>query len=227
MEAVDEVFGPDQPVLSGRPSLASSAGSGLWSPLKTAGIIGSGNLGSGNFGSGNLGSSNFGSSSGSSTPSRASVLLRGASGSGSMQWPDSPSGQSGPPARSVWRAGSGALPESPATAGAGVSKDGPSGEGWAAFNPALDTSPLAQPEAALQQALAALQAAALSQKKELDWQAQYEALRTVRRLAMHNPGLLAPPATLHALLALAAPVIDALRSTLARLAIAVFQVGRG
>ncbi|KAL4421548.1 hypothetical protein ABPG75_010839 [Micractinium tetrahymenae] len=228
MEAVDDVFGPDQPVLGSRSSLAPGGGSGQWSPLKTAGSLGSGSLGSGSLGSGSYGSGAFSSGtvgSGSITPPRPSMLLRGASGSGSgsMQWPDSPSGQSGSPARSIWRTGSGALPGSPTAAAAGVSKDGAAAEGAAAFNPASDTSPLAQPEAALQQALSALQAAALSQKKELDWQAQHEALRTVRRLAMHHPGVLAPAATLHALVALAAPVIDALRSTLARLAIAVFQ----
>ncbi|KAL4449554.1 hypothetical protein ABPG77_007198 [Micractinium sp. CCAP 211/92] len=213
MEAVDAVFGPDQPVLGSRPSLASAAGSGLWGPLKTAGSRGSGNLGSGNL------AALF--SSGSSTPARTSGLLRGASGSssGSMQWPDSPAGRHDSPGRSVWRTGSGALPDSPT----GAWKDGPLVDGWATLNSLADTSPLAQPEAALQQALAALQAAALAQKKELDWQAQHEALRTLRRLAVHHPALVAPAATLHALVALAAPVIDALRSTLARLAIAVFQ----
>ena len=67
-----------------------------------------------------------------------------------------------------------------------------------------------------------MQQAAVSQVKELDWQAQYEALRTARRLARHHPGVVAP--SLHALVALAAPVIDALRSTLSRMAIAIFQV---
>lgn len=90
------------------------------------------------------------------------------------------------------------------------------------MTPSIDvSSPLPQPEVALQAAVAALQAAAASGKRELDWQAQYEALRSVRRLARHHPGVLAP--SLHALVQLAAPVIDALRSTMARLAIAVFQ----
>lgn len=92
------------------------------------------------------------------------------------------------------------------------------------FSPgAADTSPVPQPEAALAQALAALQEAAASQRRELDWQAQYEALCTARRLARHHAAVLAP--SLHALVLLVVPVIDALRSTLSRLAIAVFQVG--
>lgn len=46
-----------------------------------------------------------------------------------------------------------------------------------------------------------------------------------RRLARHHPATVAP--SLHALVLLAAPIIDALRSTMARLAIALFQVGAG
>jgi hypothetical protein len=94
--------------------------------------------------------------------------------------------------------------------------------GWA-FSPSGEVAPLTQPQAALQAALAQLQRAALSQPKELDWQAQHEALRTLHRLARHHAGVLPP--CLKALLGLAAPAIDALRSTLSRLAIAVFQVG--
>lgn len=91
-------------------------------------------------------------------------------------------------------------------------------------------SPLEQPAAALQQAVAALQQASLSQRRDLDWQAQFEALRTVQRLALHHAAVLAP--ALHAVVLLVAPIVDALRSTLSRLAIAVFQArvdgkGRG
>lgn len=151
-------------------------------------------------------------------PLQLSVVTRAAS---SMQWPDSPSGSGTPSGRS-WK-GLGFLD---ATAAAGSPKSGSATPGGAAsdgFSPAIDTAPLEQPEAALQQALAALQAAAASQRSELDWQAQYEALRTAARLARHHPELLAP--SLHALVLLAAPVVDALRSTLSRLAILLFQVG--
>ena len=90
------------------------------------------------------------------------------------------------------------------------------------FGSAADTAPLANAEAALHQALGILQQAALAQKRELDWQSQHEALRLARRLARHHPDVLAP--ALHAVVSLAAPIVDALRSTLSRLAIAVFQV---
>ena len=156
------------------------------------------------------------------------LQLTSSGSGGSGHWPDSPSAASGSisPSRSSWR-GSAFLDATSAASSpkAGAAPDGSPG-GAGGFNPATDIAPLAHPEAALQQALTALQQAAASQKKELDWQAQYEALRTARRLARHHPAVLAPPA-LHALVALAAPVIDALRSTMSRLAIAVFQVGRG
>ena len=208
MEAMEAVFGPDQPVGG-----ATVPADSLWSPIKTSG----GNVAS-------TGSSSGGVSSVS--PPRLSVPLRSVA-SGSLQWPDSPSGGAGTPtgrSASSWRNSS--FPDSPTAtsspkAGAGALGDTASG----AFQPASDTAPLAQPEAALVGALAALQAAALSQKKELDWQAQFEGLRNVRRLALHHAGLLIVPLTLHALVALVAPVVDALRSTLSRLAIAVFQVG--
>jgi hypothetical protein len=70
-----------------------------------------------------------------------------------------------------------------------------------------------------------LQRAAQSGIKEVDWQAQYQALSTARRLAQHHHTTLAPPLALKAFVAVTAPVIDALRSTLSRLAIAIFVVG--
>ena len=162
-----------------------------------------------------------------SPPLPLPLQLTSSGSGGSGHWPDSPSAAAGSmsPSRSSWR-GSAFLDASSAASSpkAGAATDGSAG-GAGGFNPASELSPLAHPEAALQQALTALQQAAASQKKELDWQAQYEALRTARRLARHHPAVLAPPA-LHALVALAAPVIDALRSTMSRLAIAVFQVGR-
>ncbi|PRW60199.1 FAM179B isoform X2 [Chlorella sorokiniana] len=176
MEAVDDVFGPDQPVRSSP-----------WSPLKATPA--------------------------SSSPPK--LLMAARSGSGS-QWPDSPTGSCGTPSSrsSSWRAAG--LGDPPSVAGS------PKLGSASGFSPgAADTSPLAQPEAALAQAMAALQEAAASQRKELDWQAQYEALCTARRLARHHAAVVAP--SLHALVLLASPVIDALRSTLSRLAIAVFQ----
>jgi hypothetical protein len=62
----------------------------------------------------------------------------------------------------------------------------------------------------------------MSQKKELDWQSQYEALSNARRIIHHHASVLLP--FLHPFVLAAAPVIDALRSIPARLAISVFQV---
>ena len=144
-----------------------------------------------------------------------------------MRWPDSPASGgslsrsgSASPVRTAWQGA--AFTPSPGGS-AGDNNDG----GSSCYSPATaaDATPLVHPEAALQEALAALQQAAASQKRELDWQAQFEALRTGRRLARHHPAVLAP--ALRSFVALAAPVIDSLRSTVARLAIAVFQVCSG
>lgn len=149
------------------------------------------------------------------------TVLTRSGASGGLQWPDSPTSASSPSrSSSLWKGGSlidAALAAKPAP-GAGPPPSTASGGG---FSPSSDTSPLPQPDAALRQALAVLQSAAASQKKELDWQAQYEALRTARRLARHHPAVLSP--ALHAMVLLVAPVVDALRSTSARMAIAVFQ----
>ena len=221
MEAVNDVFGPDKPA-PGSP----------WSPLKAAPASGSPPKVSRREGPGRMLPLQWMLSVlHTSFPSRLpcshepanaqlSVATHGAS-SGGSQWPDSPTSSSGTPsARSAsWRAaGLGGAPPS----AAGSPKPGSA----SGFSPgAADTSPLAQPEAALAQALAALQEAATSQRRELDWQAQYEALCTVRRLARNHPAVVAP--SLHPLVLLVAPVIDALRSTLSRLAIAVFQARLG
>ena len=94
------------------------------------------------------------------------------------------------------------------------------------FSPTEDVPPLqGPPEAALQAAMAVLQEAGASGKREQDWAAQMDALRTVRRAVRHHPAALAP--SLHALVLVAAPTIEALRSTLARLAIVVFHARSG
>lgn len=65
----------------------------------------------------------------------------------------------------------------------------------------------------------------MSQRKELDWQSQYEALSNARRVIRSHASVLLPQ--VHHFVLAAAPVIDSLRSIPARLAITVFQVGWG
>ena len=71
----------------------------------------------------------------------------------------------------------------------------------------------------------ALEAANSSQRKELDWQRQYEALCHARRLIHNHASVLLP--SVHAFVLAAAPAIDSLRSIPARLAITVFQARGG
>ena len=97
-----------------------------------------------------------------------------------------------------------------------------SGSSTPAFNSAAgDLSPVANPDLAVQQLLASLQQVQLSQKRELDWQAQFDALSLLRRVARHHPQALVPE--LHAVVVAASPAVDALRSIPARLALVVFQ----
>ncbi len=63
----------------------------------------------------------------------------------------------------------------------------------------------------------------MSQRKELDWQSQYEALSNARRIIHNHASVMLP--VIHPFVLAAAPVIDSLRSIPARLAITVFQVG--
>lgn len=71
----------------------------------------------------------------------------------------------------------------------------------------------------------ALEQANASQRKELDWQSQYEALSNARRVIHNHASVLVP--CLHQFVLAAAPAIDSLRSIPARLAITVFQVRAG
>jgi hypothetical protein len=60
-------------------------------------------------------------------------------------------------------------------------------------------------------------------KKELDWQGQFEALLDARRLVCHHAELLRPPPALHNLLMVVAPVVEQLRSQTVRLALLLLQ----
>lgn len=59
-------------------------------------------------------------------------------------------------------------------------------------------------------------------RKELDWQGQYEALIDARRLVKHHPDTI--KAALHEFVRAVAPVIDQLRSSTSKNAIVLFQV---
>ncbi len=68
-------------------------------------------------------------------------------------------------------------------------------------------------------------------RKELDWQGQFDALVDGRRLARNHGDVLragaGAGASLHDFVRAATPAIDALRSTTAKGALGLFQVGKG
>lgn len=149
------------------------------------------------------------------------MLQRQASGAGQSSWPSSPGGSvPGSPARAKRSSSSAFLSKLSASplADGSASSSGPVPTFLSATS---DLSPLEAPEAAMADALAALAAAAASQRRELDWQAQLGALATLRRLVRHHASVLLP--SLHAVVTGAAPAIDSLRSVPARLALVVFQ----
>lgn len=66
------------------------------------------------------------------------------------------------------------------------------------------------------------QAANAADRKELDWQAQNDALNDCRRLVKHHPAAVCP--SLAELVAATLPAIDALRSFTAKIALVLYQV---
>ncbi len=73
-----------------------------------------------------------------------------------------------------------------------------------------------------------LQTANNADRKELDWQGQYEALNDCRRLVKHHPEIVR--ASLHEIVVASVPSIDALRSFTVKCTLAMYQVrggGRG
>eukprot|EP00891_Asterochloris_glomerata_P001321 jgi/Astpho2/1321/e_gw1.00024.62.1_t len=73
----------------------------------------------------------------------------------------------------------------------------------------------------LQGVLQQLGEANVAKRKELDWQAQNQALNDLRRLVRHHSQVLLP--AMHAMVIAALPAIDALRSITAKFAMALFQ----
>ena len=76
--------------------------------------------------------------------------------------------------------------------------------------------PLETPDAALRKAVKSLTTAATAKPMELDWLAQHEGLITVRRLVVHHGRTVIP--ALHAIVLGVIAAIDALRSSIAKLA---------
>eukprot|EP00955_Chlamydomonas_euryale_P033054 346859-Chlamydomonas_euryale.AAC.1 len=84
---------------------------------------------------------------------------------------------------------------------------------------------MASPEKALEKAQAALAAANTAGRLDIDWQAQQQALEDCRRLAKHHGEIV--KADLHQLVKLVVPAVEALRSTTAKAAMILLQVGAG
>ena len=74
----------------------------------------------------------------------------------------------------------------------GGSGTGGSGAGAVAEVGTADLTPLPSPESDLRRALAELEAAKVSGRKELDWVGQFDALNVVRRAVVHDPAVVAP-----------------------------------
>ncbi|KAK9817952.1 hypothetical protein WJX72_004805 [[Myrmecia] bisecta] len=73
-----------------------------------------------------------------------------------------------------------------------------------------DLQPCSHPEAAMQSVLQVLSQANVAKRKELDWQAQNEALLNARRLVKHHPSCV--QAQLHTFVLTVVPSVEALRS---------------
>ena len=88
-----------------------------------------------------------------------------------------------------------------------------------------DLQPLSAPDAALRKAMAALATASKAKPKDLDWQAQYEALGNMRRAVVHHSPLVVP--VMHNFVLAIIPAIESLRSATCTLAMKlVREVGQ-
>ena len=88
-----------------------------------------------------------------------------------------------------------------------------------------DLQPLSAPDAALRKAMAALATASKAKPKDLDWQAQYEALGNMRRAVVHHSPLVVP--VMHNFVLAVIPAIESLRSATCTLAMKlVREVGQ-
>ncbi|KAG1675169.1 hypothetical protein FOA52_003392 [Chlamydomonas sp. UWO 241] len=84
-------------------------------------------------------------------------------------------------------------------------------------------APLANPTKSLGHAVAVMEAANEAGHAEADWEAQQRALSIVQCVMKHHPKLMSLPGQLTIIVNAAAPVIDALRSTTAKIAMMLFQ----
>jgi hypothetical protein len=84
-----------------------------------------------------------------------------------------------------------------------------------------ELQPVSNPEGTLRKAVADLVAASVAKPKELDWQAQHQGLVAIRRLAVHHGAVLLPQ--LHTTILAMIPAIDSLRSSIAKMAMALVK----
>ncbi|KAF5833408.1 hypothetical protein DUNSADRAFT_10277, partial [Dunaliella salina] len=86
---------------------------------------------------------------------------------------------------------------------------------------AAELTPLPEPERSLRCAINKMMQANNSDRKELDWQGQHEAINDSRRIVAHHPEVLRP--CLHEFVRAAVPALDQLRSFTVKNAIALMQ----
>lgn len=85
-----------------------------------------------------------------------------------------------------------------------------------------ELTPLRSPEADIAKAMVVLEAAKVAGRKELDWEAQFEALNNVRRAAAFHPELIM--SYKRQLVVVLIPALDALRSVTAKASMMLVQV---
>lgn len=85
-----------------------------------------------------------------------------------------------------------------------------------------DLTPVSNPEGALRQVIHKLVSCNNADRKELDWMGQTDALNTCRRVVKHNIECLRG-SILHEVVVAAGPALEALRSSTAKTAMALFQ----
>ncbi|GAX73544.1 hypothetical protein CEUSTIGMA_g995.t1 [Chlamydomonas eustigma] len=84
-----------------------------------------------------------------------------------------------------------------------------------------DLTAVTDPEKALRSSLSTLNTANNADRKELDWQAQHEALNDLRRLVKFNPDLV--KSSLHEIVVMSVPSADALRSFTVKNTLTLYQ----
>ncbi|GIL85496.1 hypothetical protein Vretifemale_14008 [Volvox reticuliferus] len=117
--------------------------------------------------------------------------------------------------------GAAMLPATPIANGGAATPGGYWEKGRAGDGVTEELTPVAEPEKHIRLVISRLVEANHADRKELDWQGQYEALMDARRLVKHHPEVVRT--CLQEFVRAATPAIDQLRSQTAKCALTLFQ----